>query len=77
MIRDLIPLILGGVELVVLLAELFDIFWTPPDVSNFIASLLPDFHLQGPEDLARDLIPLILGALAWLLASLETKSQRS
>nr|APA31975.1 polyprotein [Norovirus Hu/USA/2011/GI.P7_GI.7/CS5567] len=54
---------MGVVELVVLIAELFDIFWTPPDVSNFIASLLPDFHLQGPEDLAKDLVPLILGGI--------------
>nr|QVJ79529.1 nonstructural polyprotein [Norovirus GI] len=54
---------MGVVEMVVLMAELFDIFWTPPDISNFIASLLPDFHLQGPEDLARDLVPLILGGI--------------
>ena len=26
-------------------------------------ALLPDFHLQGPEDLARDLVPLILGGI--------------
>nr|YP_009701439.1 p48 [Norovirus GI] len=37
---------MGVVELIVLLAELFDIFWTPPDISSFIASLLPEFHLQ-------------------------------
>ena len=54
---------MGVVELIVLLAELFDVFWTPPDISSFIASLLPEFHLQGPEDLARDLVPLILGGI--------------
>nr|QJC14597.1 nonstructural polyprotein [Norovirus GI] len=54
---------MGVVEMVILLLELFGVFWNPPDVSNFIASLLPDFHLQGPEDLARDLVPVILGGI--------------
>nr|YP_009701448.1 p48 [Norovirus GII] len=36
----------GVVEALILLAELFGIFWTPPDISAFVASLLGDYEMQ-------------------------------
>nr|AHV83750.1 ORF1 [Norovirus Hu/GI/Amsterdam/2/1995] len=64
---------MGVVELIILLAELFGVFWTPPDVSSFIASLLPEFHLQGPEDLARDLVPVVLGGIGMAIGFTRDK----
>ncbi|BAC11812.1 polyprotein [Norwalk-like virus] len=64
---------MGVVETVILLMELFGVFWNPPDVSSFIASLLPDMHLQGPEDLAKDLIPLVLGGIGLAIGFTKDK----
>nr|QHH18437.1 nonstructural polyprotein [Norovirus GI] len=64
---------MGVVETIILLMELFGIFWNPPDVSSFIASLLPDMHLQGPEDLAKDLIPLVLGGVGLAIGFTKDK----
>nr|YP_009701454.1 p48 [Norovirus GIV] len=36
----------GIVETAILIAELFDIYWDPPDVTNFLMPLLDDFELQ-------------------------------
>lgn len=57
---------LGGmVEALVLIAELFGVLWSPPDVSGFLAALLPSFGLQGPdpEEVATDLVPILLGGI--------------
>nr|WMY97775.1 nonstructural polyprotein [Norovirus GII] len=66
----------GVVETVILVAELFGVFWTPPDVSNFIASLVGDFELQGPEDLAVELVPIIMGGIGMVLGFTAEKIGR-
>nr|WCD55294.1 nonstructural polyprotein [Norovirus GII] len=57
----------GVVEALILLAELFGVFWTPPDISTFIASLLGDYEMQGPEDIAVEVVPVILGGIGMVL----------
>nr|QVQ62905.1 nonstructural polyprotein [Norovirus GII] len=66
----------GIVETVILMAELFNIFWTPPDVSSFIASLIGDFELQGPEDLAVELVPVVMGGIGMVLGFTAEKIGR-
>ena len=66
----------GIVETVILMAELFNVFWTPPDVSNFIASLIGDFELQGPEDLAVELVPVVMGGIGMVLGFTAEKIGR-
>nr|QLC45976.1 nonstructural polyprotein [Norovirus GIX] len=66
----------GVVETVILAAELFNVFWTPPDVSNFIASIIGDFEMQGPEDLAVELVPVIMGGIGMVLGFTAEKIGR-
>ncbi|AII73758.1 polyprotein [Sapporo-HK299 virus] len=66
----------GVVETVILAAELFNVFWTPPDVSNFIASIIGDFEMQGPENLAVELVPVIMGGIGMVLGFTAEKIGR-
>nr|WRK27518.1 nonstructural polyprotein [Norovirus GIII] len=66
----------GIVEAAVLLAELFGILWQPPDVANFLANLTPECVLQGPEDLAKDIIPVILGGIGLALGFTKDKATK-
>nr|QYV43524.1 nonstructural polyprotein [Norovirus GIII] len=66
----------GIVEAAVLLAELFGILWNPPDVANFLAELTPDCVLQGPEDLARDIVPVILGGIGLALGFTKDRATK-
>nr|AZJ17759.1 nonstructural polyprotein [Norovirus GII.4] len=63
----------GIVESLILLAELFGVFWTPPDVSAMIAPLLGDYELQGPEDLAVELVPVVMGGIGLVLGFTKEK----
>ncbi|AAX32879.2 RNA-dependent RNA polymerase [Norovirus swine/GII/OH-QW125/03/US] len=66
----------GIVETLVLVGELFGIFWTPPDVSAFLAPLLGDYELQGPQDLATELVPILMGGVGMLLGFTTEKIGR-
>nr|QVV57737.1 nonstructural polyprotein [Norovirus GII]QVV57749.1 nonstructural polyprotein [Norovirus GII] len=63
----------GIVESLILLAELFGVFWTPPDVSAMIAPLLGDYEMQGPEDLAVELVPVVMGGIGLVLGFTKEK----
>nr|BAF38402.1 polyprotein [Norwalk-like virus] len=66
----------GIVESLILVGELFGIFWTPPDVTSFLASILDDFQLQGPEDLAAEVVPILMGGLGLVLGFTTEKVGR-
>ncbi|UGA85771.1 nonstructural polyprotein [Norovirus GVII] len=66
----------GIVEMVILLAELFGVFWTPPDITPLIMSLLDDWEMQGPEDLAAELVPIILGGIGLVVGFTQEKVGR-
>ncbi|ABU55573.1 polyprotein [Murine norovirus GV/WU20/2005/USA] len=53
----------GIVNALILLAELFDIFWTPPDVTNWMISIFGEWQAEGPFDLALDVVPTLLGGI--------------
>nr|ULF99769.1 MAG: nonstructural polyprotein [Norovirus sp.] len=66
----------GIVEAAVLLAELFGILWSPPDIASFLANLTPDCVLQGPEDLAKDIVPIILGGIGLALGFTKERATK-
>ncbi|APA31972.1 nonstructural polyprotein [Norovirus GIV] len=66
----------GIVETAILIAELFDIYWDPPDVTNFLMPLLDDFELQGPEDVAAEIVPIILGGIGMVVGFTAEKAGR-
>nr|QIO04115.1 nonstructural polyprotein [Norovirus GII] len=57
----------GIVETVILMAELFNVFRTTRDNSTAKSSLIGDFELQGPEDLAVELVPVVMGGIGMVL----------
>nr|AFV48050.1 polyprotein [Norovirus Rn/GV/HKU_KT/HKG/2012] len=57
----------GIVNAIILLCELFDIFWTPPDISNWLSGLVGAWQMEGPLDLALDIVPTLLGGLGLAL----------
>nr|ATI21290.1 nonstructural polyprotein [Murine norovirus] len=57
----------GIVNALILLAELFEIYWTPPDVTNWMISIFGEWQAEGPLDLALEVIPTLLGGLGMAL----------
>ncbi|QSD75797.1 nonstructural polyprotein [Norovirus GVI] len=67
----------GIVEALILIAELFGIYWEPPDVTAFLMPLLDDFELQGPaEELATEIVPILLGGLGMVTGFTSEKVGR-
>nr|AUO60017.1 ORF1 polyprotein [California sea lion norovirus] len=64
------------IETLILLAELFGVFWDPPDVAAFLMPLLEDYEMQGPEDIAAEVVPLILGGIGTLIGFTSEKVGR-